>query len=144
MVRLSTATDSAPFLFSSAENFHIAEVTQPILGNDFFIQNNLKGRCIIDLSDYSRIATSIGETLPLLAGLSTTPLNKISYILSQEFADLLVPNFNHATTKHGVELHINTGDSAPVHGKARRLNPQKLDIARAEFKCMEELGIICR
>ena len=38
----------------------VAEVTQPILGNDFFIQHNLaiypKGKCLIDLSDYSRIA----------------------------------------------------------------------------------------
>ena len=38
-------------------NFHVAEVTQPILGNDFFIQHNLaiypKGKCLIDLSDYS-------------------------------------------------------------------------------------------
>ena len=46
-------------------DFHIAEVTQPILGNDFFIKNNLaiypKGRCLIDLTDYrhSRSSTII-------------------------------------------------------------------------------------
>ena len=129
-------------------DFHVAEVTQPILGNDFFIANNLaiypKGKCIIDLSDYSRISTSVGDTLPLVAGLSSAAFNNFSYILSQEFADLLVPNFDHATTKHGVELHIDTGDAAPVHGKVRRLDPQKLEIARAEFKRMEELGIIRR
>ena len=64
-----------------------------------------------------------------------------SHILSQEFADLLVPNFDCTTTKHGVELHIVT-EGQPVHATARRLDPQKLSVAKAEFKRMEELGII--
>ena len=128
-------------------DFHIADVTQPILGNDFFIQHNLaiypKGKCLIDLSDYSRIAASPTDCLPLIAGLSTSPANHFSHILSQEFADLLVPNFDCTTTKHGVELHIVT-EGQPVHATARRLDPQKLSVAKAEFKRMEELGVIRR
>ncbi len=43
---------------------------------------------------------------------------------------------------HGVEHHIHTGSHPPVFAKARSLDPQKLEIAKAEFKKLESAGII--
>jgi hypothetical protein len=43
---------------------------------------------------------------------------------------------------HGVEHHIHTGSHPPVFAKARRLDPHKLEIAKAEFKKLESAGII--
>ena len=45
--------------------------------------------------------------------------------------------------KHGVELHIPT-KAPPVHSRARRLPPDKLRIAKEEFRKLEDLGIIRR
>ncbi len=45
---------------------------------------------------------------------------------------------------HGVEHHIHTGSHPPVFAKARCLYPQKLEIAKLEFKKLESAGIIRR
>jgi hypothetical protein len=45
---------------------------------------------------------------------------------------------------HGVEHHIHTGSHPPVFAKARRLDPQKLEIAKAEFKKLESAGNFLR
>jgi hypothetical protein len=42
----------------------------------------------------------------------------------------------------GVEHHIHTGSHPPVFAKSRRLDPEKLQIAKAEFKRLESAGII--
>jgi hypothetical protein len=43
---------------------------------------------------------------------------------------------------YGVEHHIHTINHPPVFAKARRLDPQKLEIGKAEFKKLEFAGII--
>ncbi len=48
------------------------------------------------------------------------------------------------TPNHGVEHHIHTGSRPPVFAKSRRLDPEKLQIAKAEFKRLESAGIIRR
>jgi hypothetical protein len=48
------------------------------------------------------------------------------------------------TTTHGVEYHIHTGSHPPVFAKSHRLDPEKLQIAKAEFKRLESAGIIRR
>jgi hypothetical protein len=45
---------------------------------------------------------------------------------------------------HGVEHHIHTGSHHPVFEKSRRLDPEKLQIAKAEFKRLESIGIVRR
>ena len=45
--------------------------------------------------------------------------------------------------KHGVEHHIVT-EGPPIYARTRRLNPERLAVARAEFANMERLGIIRR
>jgi hypothetical protein len=48
-----------------------------------------------------------------------------------------------STPTHGVEYHIHTGSNPPVCAKSYRLDPEKLQIAKAEFKRLESAGIIC-
>jgi hypothetical protein len=41
-----------------------------------------------------------------------------------------------------VEHHIHTGSHPPVFAKSRHLDLEKLEIAKAEFKCLESAGIV--
>ena len=50
-------------------------------------------------------------------------------VLFKEFADILTPTFSNPTTKHGVIHYIPT-EGPPIHSRARKLSPEKLDIAR--------------
>lgn len=126
------------------QDFHLADVTRPILGADFFRKNDLAidlaGRRLIDLAHNSTVPASPDASLPLIAGLSPTTTNQFSAILA-EFPNLTVPRFNSDVNKHGVEHHIVT-TGHPVFAKARRLDPEKLAVAKAEFAAMEDLGII--
>jgi hypothetical protein len=48
------------------------------------------------------------------------------------------------TPTHGVEHHIHTGSHPPVFAKSHHLYPEKLEIAKAEFKCLESTSIVSR
>ena len=67
-----------------------------------------------------------------LSGLSLHPHNEYSDHL-HHFPELLTPRFDSSINKHGVEHHIETY-GPPVHARARRLNPEKLTAAKAEFE----------
>lgn len=60
-------------------------------------------------------------------------------VLLQEYADITRPTRRSETT-HQVVHHITTR-GPPVAERARRLHPEKLKAARAEFNCMLEEGI---
>lgn len=128
-----------------SHDFYLADVTRPILGADFFIAHSLiidlKGKRLLSLDN---VSTSLKYTdAPLsVAGLSLLPHNAYSELL-QQFPELLTPHFDSTVNKHGVEHHIIT-HGPPVHAHARRLNPEKLAAAKAEFLNMEEMGIIRR
>jgi hypothetical protein len=46
------------------------------------------------------------------------------------------------TPTHGVEHHIHTSSHPPVFSKSRHLDPEKFQIAKAEFKRLESADII--
>ena len=133
---------------SSTQSIHIADVRQPILGADFLVSNNLvvdlRGRRLIDLFSYSIIPTTaaLGSHRLGIHRVRTYD-NDLASILN-EFPELLVPRF-HASDEnlHGVEHHLTT-TGPPVFGRARRLHDEQLAVAKAEFKKMEDLGIIRR
>lgn len=65
------------------------------------------------------------------------------HTLVQEFPDILdMTSFKKYTKKHNVTHHIQT-KCPPIFSKARRLNSEKLKIAKDEFDDMLKLGI-CR
>ncbi|KAJ8371613.1 hypothetical protein AAFF_G00306780 [Aldrovandia affinis] len=93
------------------------------------------------------------ETFATLPGSpSSTGASKLSSALSSadmfqrllmDFPDLTTPTFSSAAVKHGVDHFIAT-TGPPIHARARRLDPQKLAVAKAEFDSMERLGIVRR
>ena len=131
---------------SFTQSFHIADVRQPILGADFLVSNNLavdlRGRHLIDLFSYTIIPTTatLGSHKLGIHRVRTDD-NDLASILN-EFPELLVPRF-HASDEnlHGVEHHLTT-TGPPVF--ARRLHDEQPAVAMAEFKKMEDLGIIWR
>ncbi|KAJ8394245.1 hypothetical protein AAFF_G00048280 [Aldrovandia affinis] len=82
---------------------------------------------------------------------SSTGTSKLSSALSSadmfqrllmDFPDLTTPTFSSAAVKHGVDHFIAT-TGPPVHARARRLDPQKLAVAKAEFDSMDTLWGLC-
>jgi hypothetical protein len=65
-------------------------------------------------------------------------------ILLQKFPSILRTGDVKPTPNHGVEHHIHTSSHPPVYAKSRRLDPKKLQIAKAEFKRLESAGIVRR
>ncbi len=64
--------------------------------------------------------------------------------LLQKFPSILRTGDVKLTPTHGVEHHIHTDSHPPVFAKSHRRNPEKLQIANAEFKRLESAGIIRR
>jgi hypothetical protein len=62
--------------------------------------------------------------------------------LLQKFLSILCIGDVKPTPNHGVEHHIHTISHPPVSTKSRRLDPEKLQIAKAELKRLESAGII--
>ena len=125
----------------------MADVTEPILGANFFINNNLAidmaSGCLIDLCDLSSIKTIPCSRKSSISGLHVSRINGFEHIVD-EFPELLVPRFQASDpNQHGVEHFIET-DGPPVHAKARRLNDDKLSAAMAEFSELEKQGVIRR
>jgi hypothetical protein len=64
--------------------------------------------------------------------------------LSPKFPSILRTGDVKLAPNHGVEHHKHTGSHPPVFAKSRRLDPEKLQIAKAEFKRLKSAGIVRR
>lgn len=122
----------------------IADVRRPILGADFLRRHNLlvdlRGQRLIDAKTFNSYACAVEATAtvaPIIAGTE----NAYAELLHKEFRQLLTPTFNSTQPSHGVFHHIPT-QGRPVHSKARRLPPEKLNLAKKEFMEMERMGIV--
>ncbi|KAJ8401707.1 hypothetical protein AAFF_G00376780 [Aldrovandia affinis] len=102
----------------------------------------MKNNCLVDAQTFTSFACTRGEAV--YSGLSSLLSEEDQYLrLLAEFPDLTQPTFSAPTIKHGVEHHIDT-KGPPVYARARRLDPAKLAVAKAEFAHMEQVGIIRR
>ena len=125
--------------------FVVADVKQPILGADFLCAHSLivdvKGRRLVDANTFISLplfhTTRSAERVQSIS--STNEFRK----LLDDFPSILIPTFSSPTTSHGVYHFIPT-NGPPIHSHARRLPPDKLAIAKEEFRKMEEMGIIQR
>ena len=121
-----------------------ADVKRSLLGADFLRQHNLlvdiRNHRLIEADTFSGISCSISSATTNHLALVEPTSNKFRKVLN-EFPDLLKPTFSTAVVKHGVQHFIPTKDR-PVFARARRLAPEKLKIAKAEFLEMEKMGII--
>lgn len=126
-------------------DFVIARVTQPLIGADFLCAYNLmvdvKGQRLVDTTTFSSFP--LKRTTGRALGVHNVSPAEAHSVLLAEFPELLTPTFSSPVTRHGVEHFIPT-QGAPLHSRARRLPPDKLKIAKEEFRNMEALGIIRR
>lgn len=125
--------------------FIIADVTKPILGNDFLYEYDLlvdiRGKRLIDNKTKLAINLIISKACqeriytisPTVDDWVTQLLHKYEN-LTQPFK--YTPNAEHDTVYH----HIVT-DGPPIFSKPRRLNPEKLALAKMEFDYMLKQGI---
>lgn len=128
--------------------FQLAPVSVPILGADFLKQHQL----LVDVANQRVFSSDLSITLTTSPSTSTTRPSAnllstpacISQVLS-EFPDVLTSEgFKVSEPRHDVRHHIVTQPGPPVHAKPRRLDPEKLASAKAEFSAMEKAGIIRR
>ena len=121
-----------------------ADVKRPLLGADFLRQYNLlvdiRGKRLIEADTYASLPCSSTHINPCHLATICPSANQYRKVL-QDYPEILQPHFSSDTVRHGVQHHITTA-TAPVHAKARRLPPDKLSVAKAEFEEMEKMGII--
>lgn len=125
--------------------FIIADVQTPIIGSDLLRKHDLlidiKNNRLRDASTNVSIDGKIRQTNPTQVK-SLTNLSSYHQLI-QEFPDLLdLSSIRKSTKKHDVTHRIVT-NCQPIFSKPRRLNAEKLKIAKEEINKMLELGI-CR
>ena len=115
-------------------DFVVADVRRPLLGTDFLCHYGLlvdvKGRRLVDGATFSvsALQETFGPSQRIFAVSAATPFVD----LLAQCPDLTTPTFSRPTTAHGVEHFIPT-TGPPIHSRARRLSPDKLALAKAEF-----------
>ena len=121
----------------------VADVAVPIIGADFLMEYHLaadhKLGLLIDLDDLSTVTGKVYPDSPQ----RINTVNNVYTRLLNERPGLTTPSFNPANIKHGVQHFIPT-DGPPVYARARRLAPDQLSAAKAEFDKLLNLGIVRR
>jgi hypothetical protein len=124
----------------------LAKVEFPILGMDFLrhykLAVDVAAGQLLHTETLQQLDTSTGELARELSSiLAFTP--STYRILFSEFSEVTDPSGRFPPAKHKVEHHIVTS-GRPVTARFRRLDPEKLVAAKAEFKQMKAAGIIRR
>ena len=120
-----------------------ADVKRPLLGADFLRQYNLlvdiRGKRLIEADTYASLPCSSTHINPCHLATICPSANQYRKVL-HDYPEILQPHFSSDTVRHGVQHHITTA-TAPVHAKARRLPPDKLSVAKAEFEEMKKWAL---
>ena len=125
--------------------FILADIPTPILGADFLANFNLK----VDVRQRKLIDTTTSLTIQGIQSTLTSPQPMFSipdsnskyHALIRQFPELTRPNYQETAVKHSITHHIRT-QGPPVFCRSRRLAPDRLTVAKAEFDHMLQLGII--
>ena len=124
--------------------FTVAAVNQRILGADFLanfhLAPNHRDAELISMKDFSKIPAQHAVGAKSCQVNFVTQADDPYYKLLDSFPDILTPSFKISDPAHGVRHHIPT-TGAPVQSRARRLDQEKLAVAKAELGKLEALGI---
>jgi RNase H-like domain found in reverse transcriptase/Reverse transcriptase (RNA-dependent DNA polymerase) len=126
--------------------FVLAAVDKCIFGADFLASFKLLvdpfNKSVLFASSLQPVAPSaVGKYSPLVDALHQ--LSEEARTLLSEFPGVLPEPGKHGTPLHGIAHSIET-TGRPVFAKVRRLDPEKLSCAKAEFAKVEAAGIIRR
>jgi hypothetical protein len=124
--------------------FTVADVSKPIIGVDFLSHYNL----LVDCHNHRLVdgVTSLAIVVPHqkaaegISSVRTTTDNSAYHRLLREYPDVTRPAGKPLTPKHSTVHHIRTTSGPPVSSRPRRLDPQRLQIARKEFDDMLQSG----
>ena len=128
-------------------DFTVADVQQSILGADFlsafYLAPNHRDGSILDLHTLETLPTAVAYDVAMNVA---NPVNHVTnpyYQLLEQYPSITSQSFTSLKQpKHGVRHYIPT-TGRPVQSRARRLAPDKLAIAKAEFDKLVKLGV-CR
>ena len=128
-------------------DFIIANVRQRILGADFlasfYLAPNHRDGTLIDLDNLDVLPATFAQNAKTNHVTYINEVNDPCYKLLDSFPEILTPSFTPKEVKHGVTHHIPT-TGRPVQSRARRLDPEKLKVAKAEIDKLVQLGICHR
>lgn len=125
-------------------NFCVASVTTPIIGADLLFKYNLsvnlRNQCLKDNLTGLEVRGML--SWQLAASVTTVKHDSLYREILTEFIEVTWPVQSTTPRMHGVFHHIET-KRPPVAQRFRRLTPEKLKIAKAEFHQLIETSI-CR
>ena len=129
--------------------FVVAETTYPLIGIDFLTNFNLlvdcqKRKLVDQTTSQSSNIQLITATGMNIAVNNLNNLPEPAQELLKQFPAVISPRTTPTTNieKSKVFHHIETNGSNPVYCKRRQLAGAKLEAARAEFKSLQDSGII--
>ena len=126
-------------------NFIIADVAKPILGSDFLkhyhLLPDLNNKTLIDgttlLQVSGKLLKSASMEIKVLVQ-DDSMYNMLLLKYPDVYQTKALPGIK---SKHNVYHHIET-TGQPVYAKARRLDPNRLKIAKKDFEYLLQCGII--
>ena len=130
-----------PFTWS----FTVADVTKPIIGADFLrfygLLVDVGRKRLMDAETFLSVPTTYRHTTISQLCVIDTEGDGFSDILD-DFKDIITPCIKKCRLMGKVEHNIDTGGSLPVFARARRLAPDKLAVAKAEFDKLLDMNIV--
>jgi len=125
-------------------SFLLADVDRPILGADFLAEFDLlvdaSNRQVLERASMKPLSSPVMSTAdPAVASVFKLAPDVAS--LLKEFPAAWEPRQPGQLPAHKVE-HVIETEGQPLFARARRLDQAKLESAKAEFRKMEEAGII--
>ena len=128
-------------------NFTIANVRQRIIGADFlaefYLAPNHRDGTLIDLDRMDVLPATFAHGAKSNPVTFINEVNDPYYKLLDSFPSILTPSFTPREVKHGVRHHIPT-NGHPVQSRARKLDSEKLKVAKDEIEKLVKLGVCQR
>lgn len=125
--------------------FIVADVDSAILGTDFLqafgLVVDITGQCLKDPETHLTACGVVRTGTPLCPAVAHANQDNDFLSLLKEYPSISVPSFHRDVLPHSTTHYIET-KGPPVHSKARRLAPEKVTAAKAEFQQMMKLGIV--
>ena len=128
-------------------NFTIANVRQRILGSDFlaafYLAPNHRDGTLIDLDSLDVLPATFAHNVKSNPVSFVNEINDPYYRLLDSYPEIITPAFHPVEVKHGVRHHIPTSGH-PVQSRARKLDAEKLRVAKQEIEKLVKLGVCQR
>lgn len=127
-------------------SFILADVNHPILGADFLNECgfavDIRNKCLTQTSSGIHVPGEQAPNLFYAAPMLFSMEDSLYHTIMKEFPSITHPSPMKKVNSSTME-HVISTTGPPVHARARRLAPDKLQSAKAVFQTMMDLGI-CR